>query len=63
MAGKGSSGPLSCNAGADAREVGIAFAKDNTALCDAVNSLLQTLHGNGEFARLEARSFPNLAKS
>jgi ABC-type amino acid transport substrate-binding protein len=35
--------------------LGIAFAKDNVALCDAVNGALVTLRGNGELARLEAR--------
>jgi polar amino acid transport system substrate-binding protein len=38
-------------------QLGIAFAKDNVALCDAVNGALATLRGNGEFARLEARWF------
>jgi polar amino acid transport system substrate-binding protein len=38
-------------------QLGIAFAKDNVALCDAVNGALVTLRGNGEFARLEARWF------
>jgi polar amino acid transport system substrate-binding protein len=38
-------------------QLGIAFAKDNIALCDAVNDALVALRGNGEFARLEARWF------
>ena len=43
-------------------QLGIAFAKYSTFLCDTVNGVLRTLHGNGEFAKLEARWFPNLAK-
>jgi ABC-type amino acid transport substrate-binding protein len=39
-------------------KLGIAFAKDNEALCDAVNRALATLRDNGEFARLQARWFP-----
>jgi ABC-type amino acid transport substrate-binding protein len=39
--------------------LGIAFAKDNDALCDAVNGALKTLRANGEFARLQARWFPS----
>jgi ABC-type amino acid transport substrate-binding protein len=39
--------------------LGIAFAKDNEALCAAVNRALATLHDNGEFARLAARWFPS----
>ena len=35
--------------------LGIAFAKDNVALCNAVNGALVTLGGNGDLARLEAR--------
>jgi polar amino acid transport system substrate-binding protein len=38
--------------------LGIAFARDNEALCAAVNRALATLHDNGEFARLKARWFP-----
>jgi len=38
--------------------LGIAFAKDNQALCDAVNHALATLRINGELARLQARWFP-----
>ena len=30
-------------------KLGIAFAKDNVDLCNAVNGVLATLHGNGEF--------------
>ena len=40
-------------------KLGIAFAKDNGALCDAVNRALTTLHDNGEFARLQARWLPS----
>jgi polar amino acid transport system substrate-binding protein len=43
-------------------KLGIAFAKESAALCAAVNSLLQTLHGNGEFTRLEGRWFPKLGQ-
>lgn len=39
-------------------KLGIAFAKQNQALCDAVNRTLATLRDNGEFARLQARWFP-----
>jgi len=39
-------------------KLGIAFAKDNEALCDAVNGALAKLRNNGEFARLKARWFP-----
>jgi ABC-type amino acid transport substrate-binding protein len=39
-------------------KLGIAFAKDNAALRDAVNGALAALRGNGEFARIEARWFP-----
>jgi polar amino acid transport system substrate-binding protein len=39
-------------------KLGIAFAKDNVALRDAVNGAMMTLRGNGEFARLETRWFP-----
>jgi ABC-type amino acid transport substrate-binding protein len=38
-------------------KLGIAFAKDNRELCDAVNRALATLRANGEFARLQARWF------
>jgi len=38
-------------------QLGIAFARDNVALCDAVNGALVTLRGNGELARLEAHWF------
>jgi polar amino acid transport system substrate-binding protein len=37
--------------------LGIAFAKGNSALCDAVNGVLDTLNRNGEFAKLRARWF------
>lgn len=38
--------------------LGIAFAKDNEGLCEAVNRALTSLRENGEFARLQARWFP-----
>jgi polar amino acid transport system substrate-binding protein len=39
-------------------KLGIAFAKNNRELCDAVNRALATLRANGELARLQARWFP-----
>jgi ABC-type amino acid transport substrate-binding protein len=39
-------------------KLGIAFAKQNQALCEAVNRALAALRANGEFARLQARWFP-----
>ena len=39
-------------------KLGIAFAKQNEALCEAVNRALAALRENGEFARLQARWFP-----
>ena len=39
-------------------KLGIAFAKQNDALCSAVNEALRMLRANGEFARLQARWFP-----
>jgi polar amino acid transport system substrate-binding protein len=39
-------------------KLGIAFAKQNQSLCEAVNRALATLRDNGEFARLQARWFP-----
>src|SRR5215471_7318872 len=42
-------------------KLGIAFAKQNEALCEAVNRALATLRDNGEFARLQARWFPRPA--
>jgi polar amino acid transport system substrate-binding protein len=39
-------------------KLGIAFAKDNDGLRNAVDGALQTLRASGEFARLEARWFP-----
>jgi ABC-type amino acid transport substrate-binding protein len=39
-------------------KLGIAFAQQNEALCEAVNRALTTLRDNGEFARLQARWFP-----
>jgi polar amino acid transport system substrate-binding protein len=39
-------------------KLGIAFAKDNESLCEAVNHALTTLHDNGRFAELQARWFP-----
>ena len=38
-------------------KLGIAFAKENQPLCDAVNRALARLRENGEFARLQARWF------
>lgn len=40
-------------------KLGIAFAKENEALCVAVNRALASLRASGEFARLEARWFPD----
>jgi polar amino acid transport system substrate-binding protein len=40
-------------------ELGIAFAKSNQALCDAVNDTLDALKRDGTFAALTARWFPN----
>jgi len=42
-------------------QLGIAFAKENQPLCEAVNRTLATLRENGEFARLQARWFPRQA--
>jgi len=39
-------------------KLGIAFAKQNQALCETVNGALAALRANGEFARLQARWFP-----
>jgi ABC-type amino acid transport substrate-binding protein len=39
--------------------LGIAFAKENEGLCQAVDRALTALRANGEFARLEARWFPS----
>jgi polar amino acid transport system substrate-binding protein len=39
-------------------KLGIGFAKENDALCNAVNGAMKTLRANGEFARLQARWFP-----
>src|SRR6266568_8305306 len=39
-------------------QLGIAFAKDNQDLCDAVDRELAKLRDTGEFARLQARWFP-----
>jgi polar amino acid transport system substrate-binding protein len=44
-------------------KLGIAFAKQNEALCEAVNRALATLRGNGQFVRLQARWFPRSASS
>jgi len=38
--------------------LGIAFARDNAALCAAVNRALEALRASGAFARIEARWFP-----
>ncbi len=40
-------------------ELGIAFAKSNQPLCDAVNETLDALKRDGTFAALEARWFSN----
>jgi polar amino acid transport system substrate-binding protein len=42
-------------------KLGIAFAKDNGALCEAVNRALTALRDSGEFAGLEARWLPHPA--
>src|SRR6266487_5566648 len=42
-------------------KLGIAFAKQNEALCEAVNAVLAMLRDNGEFARLQACWFPRSA--
>jgi polar amino acid transport system substrate-binding protein len=42
-------------------KLGIAFAKQNEALCEAVNRALAALRENGEFARVQARWFPRPA--
>lgn len=39
-------------------KLGIAFAKDNIELCNAVNESLEMLHRGGEFDTLRARWFP-----
>ena len=41
-------------------KLGIAFAKNNTPLCHAVNDALDTLRRNSEFSRLRERWFPAL---
>jgi ABC-type amino acid transport substrate-binding protein len=38
-------------------ELGIAFAKNNSGLCDAVNGALGALRSNGDFDKLHARWF------
>jgi ABC-type amino acid transport substrate-binding protein len=38
-------------------ELGIAFAKNNSGLCDAVNGALDAMRNNGEFDKLRARWF------
>ena len=43
-------------------ELGIAFAKDNSALCDAVNDALDALHSGGDFDKLRARWFGQTAQ-
>ena len=40
-------------------QLGIAFAKSNQSLCDAVNATLDALKRDGTFAALTARWFPN----
>ena len=44
-------------------QLGIAFAKQNQQLCEAVNRALAMLHDNGEFARLQARWLPRPVSS
>ena len=44
-------------------KLGIAFAKDNGALCEAVNRALTTLRDNGDFSRLQARWFSHPTSS
>lgn len=44
-------------------KLGIAFAKDNTALCDAVNGALQKMDSDGEFARMRAHWMALAAKA
>ena len=44
-------------------KLGIAFANDCADLCDAVDSAIQTLRGNGTFARLQARWLSAAAKA
>jgi polar amino acid transport system substrate-binding protein len=44
-------------------KLGIAFSRNNTRLCDDVNSALDALRGNGEFAKIQARWFPAAAKA
>lgn len=39
-------------------QLGIAFAKDNTVLCTAVNGALKRLKGDGQFAALCRKWFP-----
>jgi len=38
-------------------QLGIAFARDNVELCNAVNGVLQVLHTDGDFDKLQARWF------
>ena len=38
-------------------KIGIAFAKENSALCAAVDGALQLLNANGEFAVLRQKWF------
>ena len=39
-------------------KLGIAFAKNNTTLCQEMEAVVQTLRKNGTFARLQAHWFP-----
>jgi polar amino acid transport system substrate-binding protein len=41
-------------------KLGIAFAKNNTTLCQEMEAVVQTLRTNGTFARLQAHWFPTL---
>jgi ABC-type amino acid transport substrate-binding protein len=42
-------------------QLGIAFAKNNSALCDAVNGALDDIRSSGEFDKLRARWFGKTA--
>lgn len=42
-------------------KLGIAFAKNNVDLCHAVETAIQGLRSNGEFAALQSRWFPTIS--
>ncbi|HEX4022768.1 MAG TPA: ABC transporter substrate-binding protein [Acidobacteriaceae bacterium] len=44
-------------------QLGIAFAKDNTELCNAVNGALKTLQSSGDLAQLQSHWFPSNSPS